>query len=425
MRSQPSEQFKVYFLSFCLITVPILLLAALFYWAEESKIEESISGTGQLMPEGSIRIVMAPIPGVVKKVYVKKNDKIKAGQVLLEMDPEQSLLEGQNIQEQVAFLKDEFVTLQAAFQGTQPSYLQASLDQKAWLLQSQQAFSSELAQARHQIEESKHAVSEIKAQIYHTENLLASLQEQQERYHNLYKEDGIPLVEVRNFDDKVAKVQGELASLKETYKVRQAELGKVSKKPSELIGSYNQELLRELAEHKKSIAQLNSNRDLNRFTQKRLFIRAPIDGIIHEQSIYGPGDIVTSPNEKLFSIVPANAKLVAEVKVSNRDLSYIQLDQKAALRLDAMPYQQFGRLYGTVMTISPSTLLDPSGNPFYLVRILPDKSWLADYTGKHHTLRSGMTVMADIITREKSILSFFTDPIQAQLDAAFRDPTTR
>lgn len=117
--------------------------------------------------------------------------------------------------------------------------------------------------------------------------------------------------------------------------------------------------------------------------------------------------------------------MLAEVKVTNKDLAYIHLNQRASLLLDAFPYQRFGKLYGKVMAISPSSMEDDEGNTFYVVRIKPDQFYLESKDGERHNLRSGMTVTADIITRDKNILSIFTEPLQLKLDRAFRDPSTR
>jgi HlyD family secretion protein len=417
------EQKNVLFFSVCLISFPLLLLVGLFVWANHYALEESVPGTGQLVPEGSIRVVMAPNVGVVRKVFVEKNQTVKAGQVLMELDPEQSLIEKQSLKQQIDLLRDESLALQAAFQRGRGG--PTSMVQKAWLVATQQALSSELSQAQHAVDQAQQAIQETGAQLSHSESVLASMEDQRKRYHSLYEEGGIPLVEVQDFDEKVTRARGEVATLRATYKVRQAELAQARKRPAELIGNYNKQLLGELASHQRNIAQLESNEALNQVSLQRMVIRAPVDGVIHEQGIYGPGDVVPNPGEKLFSIVPADAKLVAEVKVTNRDLSYIHLNQMAALRLDALPYQQFGRLNGKVAAISPSTITDAEGNPYYLVRIVPDKLVMEDTQGQPHSLKAGMTVTADIVTRERSIISFLTEPVQSQLDSAFRDPSTR
>jgi HlyD family type I secretion membrane fusion protein len=176
------------------------------------------------------------------------------------------------------------------------------------------------------------------------------------------------------------------------------------------------------------VARFRSDAAKANLFEKRFYIKAPIDGIINEQSVHGSGEVVAA-GETLFSIVPKNTPMVAEIKVKNQDLAYIYPNQRAALRLDAFPYQRFGRLFGKVESISASTVSTSANGgedrqPFYVIRIRPEKS-IFDLDGKAYAIRSGMTLTADLITHEKSLLSFFTEPMHYHFDKAFRDPTNR
>lgn len=55
-------------------------------WAYFAKIEQVVPATGQLKPQGTIKEVQAPVSGVVKKVYVKDGQAVKAGELLLTFD---------------------------------------------------------------------------------------------------------------------------------------------------------------------------------------------------------------------------------------------------------------------------------------------------------------------------------------------------
>ncbi len=165
-------------------------------------------------------------------------------------------------------------------------------------------------------------------------------------------------------------------------------------------------------------------------------IESPVDGVILEQSIRGVGDVVKA-SQPLFSIVPKEDGLIAELRVTNRDLAYLHTRQRVAMRLDALPYTVWGRLHGTILSISPSTHLPSSPSntptatipaaqqPYYTIRVKPEQLFMTSRHGRTEPLRSGMTLSADIITRKKSLWSFFLEPIQGQVDAAFREPSTR
>lgn len=55
-------------------------------WACFAKIEQVIPATGQLKPEGAVKEIQAPVGGVVKDIYVKDGQQVKAGDLLVVFD---------------------------------------------------------------------------------------------------------------------------------------------------------------------------------------------------------------------------------------------------------------------------------------------------------------------------------------------------
>jgi hemolysin D len=62
------------------------ITASLVAWACFARIEEAIPAQGKLEPLTDVKKVQSPISGVVKKVYVKNGDRVKAGDLLIQME---------------------------------------------------------------------------------------------------------------------------------------------------------------------------------------------------------------------------------------------------------------------------------------------------------------------------------------------------
>lgn len=425
-------QRKAFILSCGFLLLLVMGLTALGLWFWYGSLEESVPGIGEMAPEGKIRRVMSPLNGMVVKVYAQEDQQVRAGQVLIELDPEPAEVETEGLDRQLSLLQAQEKALQAASSLSgdtrPPEATIPDATQNAWLDATWQAYRAQKAEVKMQIAKLQHNLNEAIRQKKQVQDVLKTSELLFVRYQKLYEEGGIPEKELQEYEQQVLHQRGQLAVLDESAKAARAELEQAKLRPEELRGNYQKEILFRLSEVQRQIAQLQSETQKTQLTMRRQYIKAPLDGIIHEQTVRGPGDVAVV-GQALLSIVPSDAGMVAEVKVANRDLAYIHLNQRAALRLDAFPYQKFGRLYGTVESISPSTQQRSSTEsepevPYYIIKIRPDKSSMSA-EGVTYPFRSGMTLTADIITRKKNILSFFTEPINLHLDRAFRDPSNR
>ncbi|MDX1918824.1 MAG: HlyD family type I secretion periplasmic adaptor subunit [Candidatus Caenarcaniphilales bacterium] len=412
-------------LSVAFVGIVMVGFVSLGIWFWFGNLEESVSGIGQIVPEGKLRRVMAPLPGLIENVYVKENQIVHEGDLLMELDPKVTAVRSETYEDQVAKLTSELNALKAAVLSG--GILEGGLDSmhSEWLAVTRQAYQSRLQAAESDILRNQKTLDLTRANLKKGRDLLKSSEEIFVKYQNMLREGSVSETEFREYEQKVIEQRGEVAALKEEEQVRIHQLAQSKQNLGDIANTYRRELLERLSDVELELSRTKGDSESNQVNQERQFIHAPITGTIHEQEVMGEGEVVNL-GDLLLSIVPIDAKLVAEVRVINRDLGYIHLGQKAALRLDALSYQRFGRLDGEVIGISPSTQQDKDGNPFYLVRIRPYKNVLVEqYTGKKYPLRSGMTLGADIITHEKNILSFFTEPISHHFDRAFRDPSNR
>ena len=84
---------------------------------------------------------------------------------------------------------------------------------------------------------------------------------------------------------------------------------------------------------------------------------------------------------------------------------------------DAMRY---GSLDGSVIQVSPDTLITPEGSPFYKVRIELEQAFFQ--RGKfRHELFPGMQVMTSIQTGDRTVLQYLLDPVMFRLGDAMQE----
>ncbi len=428
-------QKKAFLLGFAFVLSLMVGFVVFGAWLWYGSIDESVPGAGQIVPERRLRRIMAPMAGMVAKVYVQENQKVRAGEKLIELDPEPAAVQAEGIEEQIGLIAAEIQVLKAAALSHTISAPVNDVSQ-AWLAAALEAYNAQRAEAKQQIERFWHDYQEALAQVDSTRQVLKTSEKLLLQYRALYHDGGLAEKDLREYEQTVERERGQLSTNLEAVKTAKATYDQAKERPALLAGTFRRDILSRLSELQVTLAQLKAQSGVSRLSIKHEVIKAPISGIVNEQIVRGPGDVVTQ-GQTLLSLVPLNSKMLAEVRVTNRDLSYIHLGQRALLRLDAFPYQHFGKLYGVVESISPSTQ-SPSNvpasqaepndvqqqQPYFVVTIRPERYEL-EHEGHAYPLRSGMSVSADIITRQKNIISFFTEPVQLHFEKAFKDPTNR
>jgi hemolysin D len=425
--SQRTDRYskRLFSITFCMVVIMMSGLIGLFTWSWYSTIEESIPGMGQITPTDKIRRVMAPTSGRVKQLFVREDQLVHAGDILMEMDTEDNVVEDQGMSAQLELLEQDSRALRAAV-GRGGSEL-GSL-RGAWLTASDQTYHAQKYQAAMGVERAEHDYQQLLERLKQQSAELKKAEEQLVSYQTLFQEDGISERELREYELKVIQMRGDLAISKEAMESQKIALMQSKTKPNEVTGNYQSIFLDRLAENERRIIDLSLQKQRVKLDEKRRYVYAPIDGYVNQQAVHGVGEMI-AVGQTLLSLVPAHSDLIAEIKVANKDLAYIYPKQRISLNIEAFPSQHFGKLYGTIISMSPSSQeVDTSGQmnvqPFYLLRVKPDRVHMK-YNGKTFPLRSGMTVSADIITQKKPILSFFVEPVQMHLDRAFRDPSNR
>jgi HlyD family secretion protein len=141
--------------------------------------------------------------------------------------------------------------------------------------------------------------------------------------------------------------------------------------------------------------------------------------------------------ETLFSLVPRDAPLQAEVNVDSRDIGEVAVGQPVRIKFEAFPFQKYGTGSGTVRVISEDSFTPESGgelaaraareesarpsHPYY--RVLVD---LTDMRLRNlpegFEMLPGMTLTAEMKVGSRRVISYFLYPLLRGLDESVREP---
>jgi HlyD family type I secretion membrane fusion protein len=142
-------------------------------------------------------------------------------------------------------------------------------------------------------------------------------------------------------------------------------------------------------------------------TQQRLV--SPVDGYVNTLLVHTIGGVV-QPAEPILSVVPAEATLVAKVRVLNKDIGYIREGMPVQIKMDTFDFQKYGMIEGVVKKVSKDSIEDEKEGLIYDVYIKPlEKTLTVD--GKPTEISTGMSLSAEIKVDKRRIIEFFIYPI--------------
>jgi HlyD family secretion protein len=116
--------------------------------------------------------------------------------------------------------------------------------------------------------------------------------------------------------------------------------------------------------------------------------------------------------------------MTLEVDVDPKDISNVKLNIPVSVKLDALPFQQYGDLNGRLIYISEDTYSESlfgDKGAFYRGRVDILGKELANLPPEFR-LTPGMLASADMKIGDKRVVTYLTHPIIKGFSSAFREP---
>ncbi|HEY8358774.1 MAG TPA: HlyD family efflux transporter periplasmic adaptor subunit, partial [Ramlibacter sp.] len=145
-------------------------------------------------------------------------------------------------------------------------------------------------------------------------------------------------------------------------------------------------------------------------------LRSPVKGTIKRLHVNTVGGVV-QPGKDVVEIVPSEESLLLDARVLAKDIAFLHPGDKAIVKFTAYDFAIYGGLEGKVEMIGADSVTDDRGNTFYTVRVRTDKSQL----GQGLPIIPGMVAEVNILTGQKSVLSYLLKPVLRAKQAAFTE----
>ena len=437
-------------------------------WAHFSEIDEVATATGELIASTQVRPVTALGNGSILAVKVKEGDRVTKDQILIQRDPNFQQTDVNRLAKSSKLIEDDLQRLQAERSGgkTAGTILQDELlnsrllDYKA----KQAAAAAEAKRQQSILNQAKVRLSRLQENLANAkvsftnvqknlenvkslrsmlDNNLSIAQQREENLRTLVEPGALTRVDyldakerlnranadiIRNADeitknqnnlteakDKIASLEKDAAA--QFQEINQAEQAYQTARNQNirLTSERQSEILTQINKRKEELTTVAGQLEQARQQKDGETIKAPVAGTIYKiKATKGP----VQSGEELLSILPEGEEMLLEVKVLNRDIGFINQGMKAKVKIATFPFQEFGVVEGEVLQISPNAIIDKELGLVFPTRIKLSKHSL-NVRGQQVEFNPGMAANAEIVTRQKSVLTFIVEPITRRFSEAF------
>jgi hemolysin D len=391
--------------------------AGLITWAAYAPLEQAVQAQGDLEPAGRVKEVRVPLTGVVRNVYVKEGQRVEKGQVLFTLDPRVNQAELEASRRVRDTLLAENRINRALLNGTlQVSEL--SPEQQATLSESHREFASRVTAAKERIRQFQDQLRQNDILLASNQEVLALNQELLKDLKSLMEEGGLARVQYVRLQQEVLQQEGEIKRLQEEKPRLESSIRQATEEMNNTIATTRRDLLLRINENERRISELTRQLEQAEVARQYQEVRAPETGIIFELQAHTPGFVANvNDTRPIVKIVPTNY-LVAEVFITNRDIGFVEPGMEVDVRIDSFPFSEFGDVKGKLVRIGSDALPpDQTYNFFRFPARIELSSQTMRVKDRVVPLQSGMSVTANIRTRNRTVLSIFTDLFTRQTES--------
>ena len=375
-------------------------------WAMLARIDETVQATGKLEPLGTTIDIKAPLGGVIKNIKIEEGQVVKEGQVLLVLDTTAAKAR----LEALSKVKDKTTVdlmLSKSQLGQRIDESKLNNNQKLRLIALKEELDSRISASKSEVTQSEEQLKASRAQLLAKQYALDIRQNIFSNIAPLAEQGGISMIQYLKEKQDVELLKGEILSIQATTRRLEAAVNQAKQKLNNTKSLTRIDFTTKVEESEKQLAQLNNQISETLVTLKYQELKSPKDGIVFDLQASSPGYVVNS-DRPVLKIVPTD-NLVARISIPNRDIGFVKPGQPVKVRVDAFPYNEFGELSGSILSIG-SDVLEPDENFNYYrfpVTVSLDSNSLA-YKNAQLPLIAGMSVNANIILRQRPVIAIFT-----------------
>ena len=390
----------------------------LLLWAHFAIIDEVTKGEGKAIPSSRIQKIQNLEGGIVAQIYVHEGQIVEAGAPLVRLDDTRFASNvGETEADRVAMeLRVERLSAEVDARplNITPDVRKAVPSQAAneeSLFESRrQQLADEIGGLQQQLVQRQQELREFASKADQYRNSLNLLRQEIGMSEPLVKQGAISPVEVLRLKRSEVETRGMLDGTTLAIPRAQAAINEVQRKIDETRGKFRSEALTQLNEARTDLSKAQATSKGLEDRVSRTMVTSPVRGIVKQLMVNTVGGVI-QPGSDIAEVVPLDDTLLVEARIRPQDIAFLHPGQEAMIKFTAYDYTIYGGLKGKLEQIGADTVQDEQKKEtFYVIKLRTERSHLGT-DEKPLLIIPGMVASVDIITGEKSVLSYLLKPI--------------
>ena len=409
----------------------LLLVGGLGGWSATAEISSAVIAPGFVVVDGNSKKVQHPAGGIVGALKVKIGDRVKAGDLLVRLDETQVRATLAVVQSQIVQLIARRARLEAErddakelafpkdFEAESTEAREAAASERRLFTARRRSADGQKEQNAERIRQLEQEIRGLSAQLGSKESEVDLQMKEISRLEGLYERQLVNEARMSALKRDMVKLEGELGALLAQIARAKAQISQIELANLQVDQDIRTDAQKDLRDVEARLGELLERRIAAQDQLRRVEIRAPIDGTVHELTVHTIGGVV-QPGETLMLIVPSGDPLAVEARISPADIDQVQIDRRAVMRFSAFNQRTTPEVSGTVSHVAADLSKDnQTGASFFQVRIRLSPEAAERMAGLR--IVPGMPVESFIETGQRTALSYIVKPLADSFRRTFRE----
>ena len=427
---RPTDNYKgVARIGYAIIGVMLLGLVI----ASFAPLAASVIANGVVSAEGNRKTIQHLEGGMLRKILVREGEKVKAGQVLFELDPTQANAAAGITKNQYVALKALEARLLAErdqrasisfpadllAQRSDPMVARAIADEEVQFQERRQTVQGQVDLMNSQREQYQSEIDGIDRQTQGLKDQLGFIQDELSDLRKIYDKGLVPRPRLLALEREQASLSGSIGRLTADRAKAVQGIADTQLKVRQIKQEFFEQVSQSITETRVKLAEVTEKEIVASDAQRRVKIVSPVNGTAQNLRFFTEGAVVR-PAEPLVDIAPDDEAFVIQAHFSPTDVDNVFPGMVTEVRLPAFHSREIPILNGKIESISRDRLSDPEGKTTYFLAIVRvDIKQLPKPLREKVT--AGMPAQVIVPTRKRTVLDYLISPLRDSLRTTMRE----